>query len=29
MDELKSALASGVSIADLEAAAAAQPKPTG
>jgi hypothetical protein len=29
MDELKSALASGISIADLEAAAAAQPKPTG
>ncbi len=29
MDELKAALASGVNIAGLEAAAAAQPKPTG
>jgi hypothetical protein len=29
MDALKAALASGVSLADLEAAAAAQPKPTG
>jgi hypothetical protein len=29
MDELKSALAAGVNIAGLEAAAAAQPKPPG